>query len=96
MAEFFLFYLKFFSFHTLPKIINKNEFKAYMYKTHQLVNTRSVPLYFLQPFVMEEQKLTNKDVYVVVLFYPWFNLYFSFVLYMAMFDNEYKTKKNKN
>ena len=45
-----------------------------MYKTHQiLVNTRSAPLYFLQPFDMEKQKLTNKDV---VLFYPWFNSYF--------------------
>ena len=35
-------------------------------------------------------------VYVVVQFYPWFNFYFPLFLGMVMYDNQFKTKKNKN
>ena len=39
---------------------------------------------------------TIGSVYVVVRFYPWFNLYFHLFLNMVIYDNEYKTKKKKN
>ena len=35
-------------------------------------------------------------VYVVVQFYPWFNFYFLLFLGMVIYDNELKTKENKN
>ena len=35
-------------------------------------------------------------VYVVVQFYPWFNFYFPLFFFMLIYDNEYKTKENKN
>ena len=36
------------------------------------------------------------NIYVVVQFYPWFNLVFSIVLIrcMVIYDDEYKTKEN--
>ena len=34
--------------------------------------------------------------YVVVQFYPWFNFCFPLFLVMVMYDNQFKTKKNKN
>ena len=33
---------------------------------------------------------------VVVQFYPWFNFYFLFFFGMVMYDNEIKTKEDKN
>ena len=35
-------------------------------------------------------------VAVVVQFYPWFNLYFLLFFGMVMYDNEIKTKEDKN
>ena len=35
-------------------------------------------------------------VYVVVQFYPWFKFHFPLFLGMVMYDNEFKTKGNKN
>ena len=35
-------------------------------------------------------------VYVVVQFFPWFNFYFLLFLGMVIYDNELKTKENKN
>ena len=32
----------------------------------------------------------------MVLFYPWFNLYFPFFLDIIMYVNELETKENKN
>jgi len=40
-------------------------------------------------------KNTNKEVYVVVQFYPWFKFYFPLFLGMVMYDNEFETKENK-
>ena len=36
------------------------------------------------------------NTYVVVQFDPWFNFYFPLFLGMVMYDNQFKTKKNKN
>ena len=36
------------------------------------------------------------SVHVVVQFYPWFNFYFLLFLGMVIYDNELKTKENKN
>ena len=47
-------------------------------------------------FKGENNLLIKVGAYVVVQFYPWFNLYFPLFLYMVMYDNEYKTKENKN
>ena len=33
---------------------------------------------------------------VVVQFYPWFNFYFPLFMCMVMYDNELKTRENKN
>ena len=38
----------------------------------------------------------QSGVNVVVQFYPWFNFYFPLFLCMVMYDNELKTKENKN
>ena len=35
-------------------------------------------------------------MYVVVQFYPWFNFYFLLFWGMVMYDNEFRTKENKN
>ena len=35
-------------------------------------------------------------MYVVVQFYPWFNFYFPLFWGMVIYDNEFKTKGNKN
>ena len=35
------------------------------------------------------------QVYLEVQFYPWFKFYFPLFRGMLMFDNEFKTKKNK-
>ena len=35
------------------------------------------------------------DVYVVVQFCPWFKFYFPLFWGMVIYDNEFKTKKNK-
>ena len=40
--------------------------------------------------------LTDVHEFVVVQFYRWFNSYFPLFLYMVMYDNEYKAKKNIN
>jgi len=34
-------------------------------------------------------------MYAVVQFYPWFN-FFPLFFFILMYDNEYKTKENKN
>ena len=36
------------------------------------------------------------SISVVVQFYPWFNFYFLLFLGMVIYDNELKTKENKN
>ena len=47
--------------------------------------------------VVYTEILTIKTfIYVVVQFYPWFNFYFLLFLGMVMYDNEFKTKDNKN
>ena len=38
----------------------------------------------------------HEFAYVVVQFYPWLNFYFPLFLGMVMYDNQFKTKKNKN
>ena len=38
----------------------------------------------------------HPHMYVVVQFYPWFNFYFPLFFLMLIYDNEYKTKENKN
>ena len=38
----------------------------------------------------------NLHVHVVVQFYSWFKFYFSLFLRMVIYDNELKTKGNKN
>ena len=35
-------------------------------------------------------------VYVVVQFYPWFNLNFPLLFFRLIYDIEYETKENKN
>ena len=37
----------------------------------------------------------NKNVFVVVQFYPWFKFYFPLFWVLAMYDNKFKTKENK-
>ena len=39
--------------------------------------------------------LVYMQLYVVVQFYPWFKFYFPLFWGMVMYDNEFKTKKNK-
>ena len=36
------------------------------------------------------------NTYVVVQLDPWFNFYFPLFLGMVMYENQFKTKKNKN
>ena len=43
-----------------------------------------------------DSQLCSLDVYDVVQFYPWFNFYFPLFSFMLIYDNEYKTKENKN
>ena len=38
----------------------------------------------------------HEFAYVVVQFYPWLNFYFPLFLGMVMYDNQFKTMKNKN
>ena len=46
-------------------------------------------------FVSIKKKIFHTNVHVVVQFYPWFKFYFPLFLGMVMYDNEFKTKKNK-
>ena len=48
------------------------------------------------PFSLFCNFLTDVHEFVVVQFYRWFNSYFPLSLYMVMYDNEYKAKKNIN
>ena len=40
--------------------------------------------------------MVSYNVYVVVQFSPLFNFYFLLFFGMVMYDNEFKTKENKN
>ena len=43
-----------------------------------------------------QKALSTGLVYVVVQFYPWFNLYFPLFFFMLIYDNDYETKENKS
>ena len=49
----------------------------------------------LNDMEIPETKPVLSCVYVVVQFCPWFKFYFPLFWDMAMYDNEFETKKNK-
>ena len=51
---------------------------------------------FYKLLPIQPWKYKYSQPYVVVQFYPWFNFYFPLFLCMVMYDNEWKTKENKN
>ena len=52
--------------------------------------------YFALDVAKNKERNLGCVIYVVVQFYPWFNFYFLLFLGMVIYDNELKTKENKN
>ena len=46
--------------------------------------------------ISTEKESAKRYIYVVVQFYPSFEFYFPLFLGMVVYDNEFKTKGNKN